>query len=43
MGATNRPFALDQAILRRMPKRYKIDTPRTPQRLHILKLVSYEV
>jgi SpoVK/Ycf46/Vps4 family AAA+-type ATPase len=40
MGATNRPFALDQAILRRMPKRYKIDMPKLPQRRHILTLVS---
>ncbi|KAJ3035827.1 hypothetical protein HDV00_003362 [Rhizophlyctis rosea] len=38
MGATNRPFDLDDAILRRMPRRVLVDLPTEAQRQKILTL-----
>jgi SpoVK/Ycf46/Vps4 family AAA+-type ATPase len=39
LGATNRMRAIDEAILRRMPKKFPISLPSAPQRLRILGLV----
>ena len=41
LGATNRPNDIDQAILRRMPKRYPVKVPDNAQRKNILSLVSH--
>lgn len=38
VGATNRPFALDEAILRRMPRRVLVDLPSEEERLGILRV-----
>ena len=39
LGATNRIQDIDEAILRRMPKKFPISLPSAPQRLRILGLV----
>lgn len=43
LGATNRPNDIDQAILRRLPKRYAIKVPNSSQRLNILKLILKDI
>jgi SpoVK/Ycf46/Vps4 family AAA+-type ATPase len=39
LGATNRPQDIDEAILRRMPKKFPVSLPSAPQRRKILELV----
>ena len=39
LGATNRPFDLDEAVLRRFQKRILVDLPNEIQRSKILKLL----
>ncbi|KAI8817791.1 P-loop containing nucleoside triphosphate hydrolase protein [Fimicolochytrium jonesii] len=39
LGATNRPTDIDQAILRRMPKRFEIRLPDAEQRTRVLSLL----
>lgn len=39
LGATNRIQDIDEAILRRMPKKFPVALPTTPQRLKILKII----
>lgn len=39
LGATNRVQDIDEAILRRMPKKFSVSLPSAPQRLRILGLV----
>lgn len=39
LGATNRPFDIDEAILRRMPKRFEVQKPSAEQRLKILQVL----
>jgi len=39
LGATNRPNDIDQAIIRRMPKRYSVQLPDFTQRITLLKLM----
>ena len=39
LGATNRIQDIDEAILRRMPKKFPVSLPTAPQRLRIFKLI----
>eukprot|EP00941_MAST-03F_sp_MAST-3F-sp1_P006439 g6439.t1 len=42
IGCSNRPYDIDDAILRRMPRAFQIDLPDAKQREHILKLTLRE-
>lgn len=42
LGATNRMQDIDDAILRRMPKKFPISLPAAPQRRRILDLVLHD-
>ena len=42
IGATNRPFDLDDAVLRRLPRRLLVDLPGEKERREILKILLRE-
>jgi SpoVK/Ycf46/Vps4 family AAA+-type ATPase len=42
MAATNRPYALDDAVLRRLPRRILVDLPDPSARFQILKILLKE-
>ncbi|KAH1202100.1 putative AAA domain-containing protein C24B10.10c [Glycine max] len=39
LAATNRPFDLDEAVIRRMPRRLMVNLPDAPNRAKILKVI----
>lgn len=39
IGATNRPFDLDDAVLRRLPRRLLVDLPGEKERVEIMKIL----
>ncbi|KAG5245363.1 peroxisomal ATPase [Salix suchowensis] len=39
LGATNRPFDLDDAVIRRLPRRIHVDLPYAENRMKILKII----
>ncbi|KAH7851838.1 hypothetical protein Vadar_017134 [Vaccinium darrowii] len=39
LAATNRPFDLDEAVIRRMPRRFMVNLPDTPNRTKILRVI----
>ncbi|KAK4417892.1 Spastin [Sesamum alatum] len=42
LAATNRPFDLDEAVLRRIPRRFMVHLPDVPNRSKILKVILAE-
>ncbi|CAJ0843151.1 10928_t:CDS:10 [Entrophospora sp. SA101] len=42
LGATNRPNDIDNAILRRMPKRFSVQLPNEEQRRNILEIMLHD-
>ncbi|EME27490.1 ATPase family AAA domain-containing protein 1-A [Galdieria sulphuraria] len=43
VGATNRPWDIDAAILRRMPRSFLVDYPTTSERKEILQVILSEI
>ncbi|PHT46323.1 hypothetical protein CQW23_15481 [Capsicum baccatum] len=39
LAATNRPFDLDEAVIRRLPRRLMVNLPDAPNRAKILKVI----
>ncbi|XP_058227754.1 cell division control protein 48 homolog C-like isoform X3 [Rhododendron vialii] len=39
LAATNRPFDLDEAVIRRMPRRFMVNLPDAPNRTKILQVI----
>uniref|UniRef100_A0A3Q7GDR1 AAA+ ATPase domain-containing protein n=1 Tax=Solanum lycopersicum TaxID=4081 RepID=A0A3Q7GDR1_SOLLC len=43
LAATNRPFDLDEAVIRRLPRRLMVNLPDAPNRAKILKVILLQV